>query len=148
MKPADLQFLDVGAGPAQRKLAVRMQEGASPGVVWLGGFKSDMQGTKAQALADWARSHGRACLRFDYSGHGESSGDFTQGTIGHWLDETVAVFDRFCRGPQVLVGSSMGGWIALLLARELKRRPAGSAPATLAGMVLIAPAVDFTEELM
>jgi pimeloyl-ACP methyl ester carboxylesterase len=148
MKPQDLQFLDVGSGAAYRKLAVRTSEGAAPGVLWLGGFKSDMQGTKAQALAGWAGSNHRACVRFDYSGHGESGGDFTSGTIGRWLEESVAVFDRFCRGPQVVVGSSMGGWLALLLARELKRRASKDPPASLAGLVLIAPAVDFTEELM
>src|SRR5687767_1593866 len=148
MKPQDPQFFDFGTGAAQRRLAVRAQDGASPGIVWLGGFKSDMQGTKAQALAAWAQDHGRACLRFDYSGHGESGGDFRHGTIGRWLEESVAVFDRFCRGPQVLVGSSMGGWIALLLARELRRRAEKNPSATLAGLVLIAPAVDFTEELM
>ncbi len=116
--------------------------------MWLGGFKSDMQGTKAQALADWAAKAGRACVRFDYSGHGESGGAFTDGTIGRWLEESLAVFDRCCSGPQVLIGSSMGGWITLLLARELKRRAKKNPKATLAGMVLIAPAVDFTEELM
>ncbi len=84
-------------------------------------------------------------MRFDYSGHGESRGAFTDGTIGRWLEESVAVFTACCRGPQVVVGSSMGGWIALLLARELRR---AAAPASIAGIVLIAPAVDFTEELM
>jgi pimeloyl-ACP methyl ester carboxylesterase len=111
---------------------------------------SDMKGTKAEALDHWAREHGRACTRFDYSGHGESGGEFRNGTIGRWLEESVAVFDNVCRGPQVVVGSSMGGWIALLLARELqRRREAGrNAAASIAGMVLIAPAVDFTEALM
>ena len=122
--------------------------GRRAGLFWLGGFKSDMQGTKAVALDRWAAEHGRACMRFDYSGHGESGGDFVDGTIGRWLEESIAVFERFAAGPQVLVGSSMGGWIALLLARALKRRT-GPAPAgSLAGLVLIAPAVDFTEELM
>jgi len=148
MKPQDVQFIDVGTGPAQRKLAVRLQSGAGPGLLWLGGFKSDMRGTKAQALADHAATTGRACVRFDYSGHGESGGAFTDGTIGRWLEDSLAVFDRFCRGPQVVVGSSMGGWLALLLARALKRRAAKDPPASLAGLVLIAPAVDFTEELM
>jgi pimeloyl-ACP methyl ester carboxylesterase len=148
MKPEDLQFLDLGSGPAQRKLAVRARQGRVPGVLWLGGFKSDMQGTKAQALAAWAEQHGRACVRFDYSGHGESGGDFASGTIGRWLEDTIAVFDRFCRGPQVVVGSSMGGWLALLLVRELKRRARNDASPSVAGLVLIAPAVDFTEELM
>jgi pimeloyl-ACP methyl ester carboxylesterase len=129
---------------------VRRLEGSGPGVFWLGGFKSDMKGTKAAALAKWAAEHGRACVRFDYSGHGESGGAFADGTIGRWLEESIAVFEAFCRGPQIVVGSSMGGWIALLLARELKRRvEAGqAAAASMAGLVLIAPAVDFTEVLM
>jgi pimeloyl-ACP methyl ester carboxylesterase len=143
----EARFLEVGHGEGARLIAVRRRSGAAPGVMWLGGFKSDMRGTKAMALDAWAAEHGRACLRFDYSGHGESSGAFTDGTIGRWLTESLAVFDACCEGPEVLVGSSMGGWLALLLARELRRRPtAGSPP--LAGMVLIAPAVDFTEELM
>ena len=83
-----------------------------------------MQGTKAMALDAWAAEHGRACVRFDYSGHGESGGAFVDGTIGRWLEESVAVFERFCAGPQVVIGSSMGGWMALLLAREMARRPA------------------------
>ena len=145
-------FFDLGSDTAARRIAVRADAGAAPGVMWLGGFKSDMQGTKARVLADWAAKAGHACVRFDYSGHGESGGIFTDGTIGRWLEESIAVFDRHCSGPQVLVGSSMGGWITLLLARELKKRaaknPKKSATATLAGMVLIAPAVDFTEELM
>ena len=107
---------------AARRIAVRVREGAPPGLFWLGGFKSDMKGTKAQALDQWARDHGRAMTRLDYSGHGESEGDFIDGTIGRWLEESLAVFDACCRGPQVVIGSSMGGWIALLLARELARR--------------------------
>jgi pimeloyl-ACP methyl ester carboxylesterase len=146
------EFFDLGSGAAGRKIAVRADAGKAPGVMWLGGFKSDMQGTKAQALADWAARAGRACVRFDYSGHGESGGAFTDGTIGRWLEESVAVFDRCCSGPQVLIGSSMGGWITLLLARELTRRQEKDSwknpKASLAGIVLIAPAVDFTEELM
>src|SRR5664280_83131 len=92
---------------------------------WLGGFNSDMQGTKALALDAWAAEHNRACVRFDYSGHGESGGAFIDGTIGRWLEESVAVFDRFCAGPQVVIGSSMGGWMALLLAREMTKRQDG-----------------------
>jgi pimeloyl-ACP methyl ester carboxylesterase len=146
MSEPSLTSVTVGTGQAERRIAVRLREGAAPGVFWLGGFKSDMQGTKAVALDAWAAQAGRACIRFDYSGHGESGGAFTDGTIGRWLEESAAVFERFARGPQVLVGSSMGGWIALLLARELRQRAvAGS---KLAGMVLIAPAADFTEELM
>ena len=101
---------------------MRARPGAAPGLFWLGGFNSDMQGTKALALDEWAAGRGRACVRFDYSGHGESGGAFVDGTIGRWLEESVAVFDRFCRGPQVVIGSSMGGWMALLLAREIARR--------------------------
>ena len=141
-----LKFLNVGTGIAARRIAVRTREGAAPGLFWLGGFKSDMKGTKAQALDQWARDHGRAMTRFDYSGHGESEGDFIDGTVGRWLEESMAVFDACCRGPQVVIGSSMGGWLALLLARELARR--AQADPSLASLVLIAPAVDFTEELM
>lgn len=148
MAEISLTFVECGEGAERRQIAVRSRAGAGPGLVWLGGFKSDMRGTKAEALDSWAEQHGRACLRFDYSGHGESGGDFADGTIGRWLEESLAVFDRFCGGPQVLIGSSMGGWIALLLAQELRRRQAANPPATLAGMVLIAPAVDFTEALM
>lgn len=132
---------------------MRAREGKSepegPGLFWLGGFKSDMKGTKAEALDAWAEAHGRACVRFDYSGHGESGGAFTDGSIGRWLGESTEVYTQFCSGPQVVVGSSMGGWLALLLAARL-RELKGSAPqnTSLAGMVLIAPAVDFTEELM
>src|SRR5690348_1213860 len=147
MADNDLKFLTVGEGAEARAIAVRQQAGAAPGLFWLGGYKSDMAGTKAAALADWAARKGRACLRLDYSGHGESTGAFTDGTIGRWLGETIAVFDAFCRGPQVVIGSSMGGWLALLLARALRGRKQPPA-ASLAGLVLIAPAVDFTEELM
>lgn len=144
------EFTDVGQGAGVRRIAVRTRQGAAgetrPGVVWLGGFKSDMKGTKAQAIDDWAAANGRAYVRFDYSGHGESSGDFADGTIGQWLEESVAVYERFCQGPQLLIGSSMGGWMALLLAREIAKQSQTLSP--LAGVVLIAPAPDFTEELM
>ncbi len=149
MSEARLTSLTIESPSPSRTIAVRTRESkgndAGPGVFWLGGFKSDMKGTKADALDRWAEAEGRACVRFDYSGHGESSGDFTDGTIGQWLEESSAVYTRFAKGPQVVVGSSMGGWLALLLARALRSR-AGAAP--MAGMVLIAPAVDFTEELM
>jgi pimeloyl-ACP methyl ester carboxylesterase len=150
MNDNSLKFLHIGDGADRRAIAVRAQGGAPPGLFWLGGYKSDMQGTKAQALADWAAKAGRACVRFDYSGHGESGGDFAGGTIGRWLEESVAVFEQFCVGPQVVIGSSMGGWMALLLARELARRQeqGKASRASLAGLVLIAPAPDFTEELM
>ncbi|MGA8953260.1 MAG: alpha/beta hydrolase, partial [Xanthobacteraceae bacterium] len=146
MNDNGLRFLQIGEGTERRAIAVRAQEGAPPGLFWLGGYKSDMKGTKAQALADWAARQRRACVRFDYSGHGESEGAFTDGTIGRWLAESLSVFDANSRGPQILIGSSMGGWMALLMARELAKRGAGRA--SLAGLVLIAPAPDFTEELM
>jgi pimeloyl-ACP methyl ester carboxylesterase len=142
-----LKVLQVGTDKAVRPIAVRAREGATPGLLWLGGFKSDMKGIKAEALDRWAQERGRALVRFDYSGHGESGGSFTDGTIGRWLEESLAVFDAFCRGPQVVIGSSMGGWLALLLTRELARR-GRPAPGQVAGLVLIAPAVDFTQELM
>jgi pimeloyl-ACP methyl ester carboxylesterase len=144
------QYVTVGEGTSARQIAVRKRAGSAPGVLWLGGFKSDMQGTKAVALDAWAANACRAFARFDYSGHGESSGDFRDGTIGRWLEESVVVFERCCTGPQILVGSSMGGWIALLLIRELRRRAAEGAAlaASVIGVVLIAPAADFTEKLM
>src|SRR5712675_1405208 len=138
--------IEVGKDGAARNIAVRARAGGAPGLFWLGGFNSDMQGTKAIALDGWAADHQRACVRFDYSGHGESGGAFIDGTIGRWLEESVAVFEQFCRGPQVVIGSSMGGWMALLLARAIANR--GAAAASLAGLVLIAPAPDFTEQLM
>jgi pimeloyl-ACP methyl ester carboxylesterase len=141
-----LNFLKLGTSSTERQIAVRTDPGASPGLFWLGGFKSDMQGGKAEALSQWARENGRACVRFDYSGHGESSGEFQDGTIGQWLEDSLAVFEAYCVGPQVVIGSSMGGWMALLLARELRRR--SPTRASLAGMALIAPAPDFTELLM
>jgi pimeloyl-ACP methyl ester carboxylesterase len=142
-----LKFLHIGEGAERRGIATRVLAGAAPGLFWLGGYRSDMKGTKAVALADWAAGQGRACVRFDYSGHGESEGAFTDGTIGRWLDESLAVFDACCRGPQILVGSSMGGWLALLLVRALRQRSQAQV-ARVAGLVLIAPAVDFTEDLM
>jgi pimeloyl-ACP methyl ester carboxylesterase len=139
-------FIEVGNDVAQRRIAVRARSGSAPGLFWLGGFNSDMKGTKALALDAWAAEQGRACVRFDYSGHGESGGAFIEGTIGRWLEESLAVFEQFCIGPQVVIGSSMGGWMALLLAREIAKRDASRA--SLAGLVLIAPAPDFTEQLM
>jgi len=146
--PADREpaFIEVGQGSAARRIAVRARDGGPPGLFWLGGFNSDMQGTKAVALDAWAAERARACVRFDYSGHGESGGGFIDGTVGRWLEESLAVFQQFCAGPQVVIGSSMGGWMALLLAREMAKRV--GTRASLAGLVLIAPAPDFTEELM
>jgi pimeloyl-ACP methyl ester carboxylesterase len=122
------------------RIAFRRLEGAGPAVVWLGGFRSDMGGTKAQALAEWAQAKGRAFLRFDYFAHGESEGDFAQGTITRWRADALAVIDALTEGPLVLVGSSMGGWIACLVAAVRPER--------LAGVVLIAPAADMTERLI
>lgn len=134
-----LDHLVVGASREARRIARRDLAGVGPTVVWLGGFKSDMTGTKAQALADWAHESGRAFTRFDYSGHGLSEGRFEDGTIGKWAEEARAVVASLA-GPVVIVGSSMGGWIALLVAKTMTPPPVG--------MVLIAPAVDFTEALM
>ncbi|MBW8811879.1 MAG: alpha/beta hydrolase [Caulobacterales bacterium] len=128
------------ARPDGERLAWRRVAGAGPTVVWLGGFKSDMAGTKAQALADWARQAGRGYVRFDYFGHGESSGAFVAGTITRWREDALAVIDELTRGQLVLVGSSMGGWIACLAA--LAR------PERIRALVLVAPAADFTETLM
>ncbi|PSJ62184.1 alpha/beta hydrolase [Pseudaminobacter soli (ex Li et al. 2025)] len=135
------EFLDVnGTAIALRRLA-----GSQPGVVWLGGFRSDMLGTKAETLSSWAQSNGRAYLRHDYSGHGESGGDFVEGTISKWLGESLAVFRAFTEGPQVLVGSSMGAWIALRMVQELRKAGEGE---RVGGIVLLAPAPDFTSELV
>ena len=112
----------------------------SPGVIFMGGFRSDMTGSKALALERMCRDEGRGFVRFDYFGHGQSSGDFTDGTIGRWTDDAVAVLDELTDGPQILVGSSMGGWIMLLAALARPRR--------VAGLVGIAAAPDFTEELI
>ena len=124
--------------PQGRRLAYHKSEGAGPTVVFLGGLKSDMEGTKAVHLEDWARARGQAYLRFDYSGHGESSGRFEEGCIGNWHEDTVAAVSALTEGPLIVVGSSMGGWQALLLARAMPER--------IAGMVTIAAAPDFTED--
>jgi len=147
MPDQEPQFITVGTGDDSRQIAVLHDDGQRPGVLWLGGFKSDMIGTKAQALVDWAKETGRACTRMDYSGHGYSGGKFADGTISRWLEESLAVFNQFCRGPTVVIGSSMGGWMALLLARAHLMAKA-NVDGRLHAMVLIAPAPDFTEELM
>ena len=123
-----------------RRLAYHKLAGQGPGVVFLGGLKSDMEGTKALFLQDWAMRNGRAFLRFDYSGHGQSSGSFTDGCIGDWAEDAGAALAQLTDGPQVLVGSSMGGWIGCLLARRH--------PGRIAGFVGIAAAPDFTEDGM
>lgn len=143
--PSDLQNVVVGEGAAARRLASLSRPGREPGVVWLGGFMSDMRSTKAEALDAWAARTGRAFLRFDYSGHGESGGVFEESTISRWLEDALAVLNRLGPPRPILVGSSMGGWIALLATRMLLKSAPDRAPA---GLVLIAPAVDFTERLM
>ncbi|HWE16267.1 MAG TPA: alpha/beta hydrolase [Hyphomicrobiaceae bacterium] len=165
------QFLEVGTGAAQRRIAYLREAGADagkPGLVWLCGLKSEMTSTKATAVAEWGRSQGIASLRFDYSGHGQSQGRFEAGTVSRWLDEAEAAFRALTQGPQVLVGSSMGGYIALLLLRRLlgsrqsgvgcrqsgetsaatpDARPltAEAEAARIKALVLIAPAWDMTE---
>lgn len=126
--------------PQRRRIAYDHTSGVGPGVVFLGGFRSDMAGTKALFLQNWAERNGRAFLRFDYSGHGASSGDFLDGCIGDWAEDAIAAIEALTEGPQVLVGSSMGGWIALLAARAL--------PGRVAALVGIAAAPDFTEDGM
>jgi pimeloyl-ACP methyl ester carboxylesterase len=142
------QFHALGEGADQRQIAYRTRPASRSGqmgIVWLGGFKSDMHSTKALAIDAFAAARGMAYLRFDYSGHGESSGRFEDGTIGHWAAESLALLRSQTQGPQIIVGSSMGGWIALLLARALF---AQNDAHRLGGLVLIAPAIDFTQALM
>ncbi len=126
--------------PDGHQLAWRQISGAGPTVVWLGGFRSDMTGTKAEALSEWALTHDRAYVRFDYFGHGVSSGEFTDWTISRWRDDALAVLDQLTSGEVILVGSSMGGWLSCLV--TLAR------PDRVKALVLIAPAADFTEKLM
>ncbi len=126
--------------PQGRRIAYHQTLGSGPGVVFLGGFRSDMEGTKALHLEAWAKARGRAFLRFDYSGHGQSSGDFLEGAIGVWAEDAVAAIGMLTEGPQILVGSSMGGWISLLVMRAM--------PEAFAGFVGIAAAPDFTEDSM
>src|SRR5882724_2868321 len=123
--------------PSGERIAYLKRTGSTPGVVWLGGFKSEMGATKATALDAWAIRHQHAYVRFDYFGHGRSSGVFRDGTITRWRDDALAILDELTAGPQILVGSSMGAWLALLMA--LAR------PDRAAGLLLIAPATDFTE---
>ena len=129
-----MEFHDTAAG---RRIAYEYTPGTGPAVVFLGGYKSDMQGTKAVHLEDWAQETGRPFLRFDYSGHGDSGGKFEDGCIGDWAEDAQSVIEAVTEGPVLLVGSSMGGWIALLMTQRL---------ADVAGLVTIAGAPDFTED--
>lgn len=137
--------LSVDAHPP-RQLAILQDENAQAacGLFWLGGFKSDMIGGKATSLSEFAVAQGLSCTRFDYSGHGQSSGEFLDGTISDWLEDACCVFEQVTKGPQILVGSSMGGWLALLLNRALRAKGDDRVQA----IVLIAPAVDMTQDLM
>ena len=140
--PDDLpEYLDVNGVP----IAYRRRAGQAPGLCWLGGYRSDMRGTKAEALDAFAARNGHAFLRHDYSGHGESGGDFANGTISTWLAESLALFNALTQGPQILVGSSMGAWIALRMVQELGRTGENG---RVAGLVLLAPAPDFTIDLI
>ncbi len=134
---SDPAFLD---RPGGHHLAYVKHDGAGPGLIWLGGFKSDMDGGKALALDAWAREQGRAFVRFDYFAHGRSSGAWREATISRYREDALAVIDALTEAPQVLVGSSMGAWIAILAA--LAR------PERVKALLLIAPAPDFTEKLM
>jgi len=134
-----IEFLTVG----DRPIAIERRPGRQPGLVWLGGFRSDMTGAKASAVDQFGAEHGLAVTRFDYSGHGQSGGDFNFGTISRWLEESLEVFDTTA-GPQILIGSSMGGWLALLVIRALRQRGIER----VIGLVLIAPATDMTELML
>ena len=158
MADAKPQFLSVGSAVdagapgdgSGRRIAFIADAGTpgkTPGVMWLSGLKSEMTSTKASVIAAWAAEHGMPCTRFDYSGHGQSPGKFEDGTIGAWLAEALAVFREVTRGPQILIGSSMGGYIALLLLRALMRDSPRDAE-RITALLLIAPAWDMTERLM
>ena len=134
----DIAWINDGAAPDKAEKC---------GFLWLGGFMSDMRGTKASALGQLAERRARSSVRFDYSGHGASSGKLADGTIGKWLDEALTIFREVAKGPRILIGSSMGGWIALLLYRKLVQDAPAEAE-RVRGMVLLAPAADMTEELM
>ena len=146
MDQQEPHFLEIGQG-VRRRIAYRFDAGTSeesPAIVWLSGFLSDMASTKVAYLSNWAAANGYAMLRFDYSGHGLSGGDIEQASVGDWLEEARTMLTLVGQRPIVLVGSSLGGWISLLLARALAR--SGDTP--LKGLVLIAPAWDMTEKLM
>lgn len=142
--PSQIQHLSVGEGAQARSIAFIYEPAGEPCCIWLGGFKSDMHSTKASVIAQHARDNALSCLRFDYSGHGLSSGRFEDGTLSRWLEETLAVIAQVNPSRLILIGSSMGGFLALLAAKALKSK----VHLKIEGLVLIAPAVDMTEELM
>jgi pimeloyl-ACP methyl ester carboxylesterase len=141
------QTLIVGSGAEGRNVSYISQSSGEPGLFWLSGFMSDMGSTKATAVAEWGGDRGYSVTRFDYSGHGRSSGRLEDGTIGRWLEEAEAVFAKVTKGPQIVIGSSMGGYLALLLLRRLLRAQSEDAQ-RIKALLLIAPAWDMTEELM
>jgi pimeloyl-ACP methyl ester carboxylesterase len=143
LQDIERQTLFVGDGTPPRAIVVERRNGFPPGLFWLGGFRSDMSGNKAMALDRFGEARGLAVTRFDYSGHGQSGGTYSEGTISQWLEEALEVF-ALTEGPQVVIGSSMGGWLALLLAKALRAR----GEQRIKAMILIAPAVDMTEDLM
>ena len=142
MVEAQSQHISAGSGAAARDIAVLKRDGGSPGLFWLGGYLSDMSGTKAVVIDQHAADRGWQATRFDYSGHGASGGRFEDGTISDWLEDSIAAFEGATAGRQIVIGSSMGGWLALLMAEAL--RDSGR----IAGLVLIAPAADMTHDLM
>ena len=141
----ELQFARVISGNRSRAIAVRVTEGSGPTIVWLCGYQSSMVSLKASALSRWASECGYRLVRFDYSGTGESSGRFEDGTISDWLEDTLAVVEKFTAGPVILAGSSLGAWVALLAARRLA---SASPERTPKGLVLVGAAPDFTENLL
>ncbi|ASY65034.1 2-hydroxymuconic semialdehyde hydrolase [Sinorhizobium sojae CCBAU 05684] len=145
----EISRMEVGKDASLRVIAMRIfraePASAFPALIWLGGYRSDMTGTKAVEVERHARAVGADCIRFDYSGHGASGGEFRDGTISRWLEEGLAVVDHATSGRVILIGSSMGAWVALRLVEELRRRGEGQ---RVAGLVLIAPAPDFTAELI
>ena len=150
MTATEMQIMPVGTGDDERDIAFHHRKAAGPdatGLFWMGGYKSDMQGSKILALDAWAAHEGHGCTRYDYSGHGSSSGAFTDGTISKWLEESLAVFERETSGPQIVIGSSMGGWLALLLLKA-HLAEVGPEKSRIKGLVLIAPAIDMTKTLM
>ncbi|MEO1281166.1 MAG: alpha/beta hydrolase [Pseudomonadota bacterium] len=147
---AEPQTLEVGSGAKTRTIAYRSQASKRKdnlGLIWLAGLKSDMVSTKATALAEWAPHQGLGLTRFDYSGHGESSGRFEDAVISDWVEEAIAILEKVATGPQILVGSSTGGQVGLVLLRRLLRHAPEQAE-RIRGMVLIAPAWDLTDQLM
>ncbi len=141
------QILPLGDGAQARDIAYIARSAGQPGFLWLPGFMSDMGSTKATAVAQWANERGVSSTLFDYSGHGRSSGRMEDGTIGRWLEEATAIFTTVTSGPQIIIGSSMGGYISLLLLRKLMEEAPVEAE-RIKALLLIAPAWDMTEELM